>query len=187
MKGDRIVEEFKANNQLVIKQQYLRYRDEFVLFLRKKYGAQHETGLEIYHEAFYILYQNIISNKLNHLTSTLKTYLFQIGRNQFLNETKRNKRHTNFEPNTFDSPASETNREQTAALATEIIQKALKDLGDKCRDILKLFYFEKLRNDEIMERLNYATVDSVKTQKYKCFQQLKNAVTSKHSLSEMYD
>jgi len=49
----------------------------------------------------------------------------------------------------------------------------MKYMGDKCRELLILFYFRRLSLKEIAAELDYSNTDSVKSQKYKCIRQLK--------------
>lgn len=186
MKHSNIIHDFKTNNQSVIQATYLKYREEFYMFMKKRYNTDKELAAEIYQEAFYVLYNNILKGKLTELTAGLKTYLFQVGRNIFLNELKRNKRNSDLEDYKIENKKNEEQAEDESDKAAQIVRKALEKLGEKCRELLKLFYFERCKNEEIMQRLNYATIDSVKTQKYKCFQQLKKDVTGKYHLADIF-
>jgi RNA polymerase sigma factor (sigma-70 family) len=60
----------------------------------------------------------------------------------------------------------------------EKVHAALQQLGDKCRQILTLFFYYKKRMEEIATELSYANADTVKNQKYKCMQQLKRIMTN---------
>ena len=54
---------------------YEAYRDSFLGYARK-YELSEEDVLEIYQDSVVKLYENVMSRKLNKLTSSLKTYLF---------------------------------------------------------------------------------------------------------------
>ena len=58
----------------------------------------------------------------------------------------------------------------------ETIKKAIQDLGDPCKKLLELFYFNNLSNDEIAEIMDYKNGNTVKNLKYKCIQRIKKAI-----------
>ena len=56
-----------------------------------------------------------------------------------------------------------------------VIQK-LAELGEACKAILELFYFERRSIPEITQALDFANVNTTKSRKYKCNQRLKKLV-----------
>ena len=55
----------------------------------------------------------------------------------------------------------------------EKVRSIIETLQNPCADILKLFYFNNLSNDEIAEVLGYKNGNTVKNLKYKCIQRIK--------------
>jgi DNA-directed RNA polymerase specialized sigma24 family protein len=60
-----------------------------------------------------------------------------------------------------------------------IIQKAVKEMGEPCHTILVKQYWEDKGGEEIALEMNYKNTDTAKTQKYKCIQKLKNELKGK--------
>jgi DNA-directed RNA polymerase specialized sigma subunit len=58
----------------------------------------------------------------------------------------------------------------------EKVQKGYQELGTRCQEVLKMFYYENLSIEEIKNRLNYTSKDVVKSQKSRCIKQLKEIV-----------
>jgi DNA-directed RNA polymerase specialized sigma24 family protein len=50
-------------------------------------------------------------------------------------------------------------------------------MDEPCCSLLDKFYWEELSGEEIARQMNYKNADTVKTQKYKCMQKLKVALT----------
>jgi RNA polymerase sigma factor (sigma-70 family) len=180
MDNQLMLNEFRNNNKVVISEVYKKFRSPFLAFVIRKYSIDMETAKEIYQESFLIFHNNIINGKLTQLTANLKTYLFQIGRNILNNEFRRSNRLTeiadikehnfsNGEEINFDSENSTESRKR-------LIRDSLKELGKKCIEILMLFYFQNMKYEEMMPILNYSNIDSLKTQKYKCFKKLESEV-----------
>lgn len=57
-----------------------------------------------------------------------------------------------------------------------LLQTAYRKLGQKCREVLRLFYYEGKKLDEIQQTLRYDSKDTVKSQKSRCLKQLKEIV-----------
>jgi len=181
MNGPEILQKIKNNDQRVIADFYKSHRNEFIAYAMKKYRVSADICKEIYQEAFLAMYRNIITGKLIQLQSSLKTYLFQIGKNQIMNELKRSARSVDvdgaeFRDNSIQHKFDDSGENDLIKLKK--INMSLLKLSEKCRELLRLFYFEKKKHDEIMLIMNYTTIDSVKTQKYKCFKKLENLVKS---------
>jgi RNA polymerase sigma factor (sigma-70 family) len=59
-----------------------------------------------------------------------------------------------------------------------IIRSALDRLGDPCRTLLILFYWEEASMDEIARQLGLANASTAKSKKYQCKEQLKRLIGS---------
>ncbi len=182
-----ILERFKKNDHDAISDFYEKHKEEFVHFTVKKFNLSMETSREIYQEAFLSMYQNILSGRLLSLSSTLKTYLFQVGKYKVFNELKRSSKHTEaeYQIGLSELPVDEillmTEQEKQMK---DIVSSALLKLSAKCRRLLSLYYLQKKKYDEIMELMDYKSIDSVKTQKYKCFKKIESLIKTKHSESD---
>jgi RNA polymerase sigma factor (sigma-70 family) len=60
--------------------------------------------------------------------------------------------------------------EQRAKLA----EKVLDQLGERCRELLVLFYNKGLKLKDIASRMGYSSENTAKNQKYKCLEAAKN-------------
>ena len=56
------------------------------------------------------------------------------------------------------------------------LQNAFKTLGQKCKDVLTLFYYRGFDLEDIMNELNYTNKDVVKSQKSRCIKSLKSLI-----------
>ena len=57
-----------------------------------------------------------------------------------------------------------------------MLQKGLNKLGDQCKKVLELFYYEEKKLDEIQSILGYTNKDVLKSQKSRCLKQLKELI-----------
>lgn len=171
-KENKLIKHIKSGDKTALEAVYTRYRKEFLLYT-SRFSVSDEDALDIYQDAVVVLYENIISGKLNTLSSSLKTYLFSIGKYQLYNRLKVK---VSIEDITeFELILKEEKKEDLLMTEENInkLQGAYNDLGEQCQKVLKLFYHDNLSLDEIMKNLNYNSKDVVKSQKSRCLKQLK--------------
>lgn len=142
-----------------------------VLPLVKKYvGANNGNSTDaedIFQDALVILCKKVQSEDFT-LTAPLKTYLMAIVKNCWLQELRRQKKL----PLTTSSAEIEntgTNEEPGFVAA----KAAFDLLGEKCRQLLILFYFKKNSYKEIAAALAFSDEKIAKNQKYRCLQKAK--------------
>ena len=61
-------------------------------------------------------------------------------------------------------------RENEMKLAEEVVS----DLGDRCKELLMLFYLGSVKLKAIAEQMGYSSEKTAKNQKYKCLEAAKN-------------
>ncbi|MFT4016712.1 sigma-70 family RNA polymerase sigma factor [Terrimonas sp.] len=106
--------------------------------------------------------------------SSVKTFLHSMTRNCWLNELKKRnsaeKRDKVFERNRLQDDNSNETYEQRES--KKKLLEVFNTLGDGCKKILTLFYFESLSMKEIVEQTNYENEQVVRNKKHKCFKTL---------------
>ena len=171
-----IIDLIKSGDQIVLRKIYDENRDAFVKFSRK-YNVEKYDALDIYQDSIIILYDNIVNGKIIDLSSKISTYLFAIGKYRIFQLHRDNKK-TELTNNLH---LEEENIYLDVNLHSEKLtkqQKLLKQyfpmLGNRCKEILKLYYFEGYNLDEITEILDYSDKKVLKSQKSRCVRQLKD-------------
>jgi RNA polymerase sigma factor (sigma-70 family) len=154
------------------------YSDHFgmVRNLVLKNSGSDVDAEDVFQDALVVLFKKFNHSEFN-LTVKFKTYLYSVCRNIWYTELKRRggklARLKDYEHHIDLGYEFHVNWKETQEDAIVRMEKALKYLGDKCKQILLLFYYQKCSMDEIAITLEYNNADSVKTQKYKCIRQLK--------------
>jgi RNA polymerase sigma factor (sigma-70 family) len=147
-----------------------RYYPKVEHFVLANSGNKHDA-LDTFQEALIVLY-NKVQNDNFKLTSTLETYLFSVAKLVWMNSLRRKKANVfiNFEieDKTIDVEEKEVN--------DAFVQKALSEIGERCKELLILFYFRSLSMVEIAQKMSFKTINSAKTQKYKCIEKARNKV-----------
>jgi len=173
MSDNDIIAQISARNQKVTSQTYQKYRNEFVRWMKKKYRCPEEDARELYQITFFAFYDKVISGKLTHLTHSIKTYLFGIGKNKFHSFQRDNARYE-YEMNegylsSYERQLFRPDREEKY----QQLEQAVKKLGTSCQQILLMHYYENRDMQYITDQLNYKNASTTKSQKYKCMERLR--------------
>jgi RNA polymerase sigma factor (sigma-70 family) len=107
--------------------------------------------------------------------STVKTFLYSMNRNTWLNELNKRKKTSAREVRFSTEKISK--RESNNKL-----MRIVAELGEGCKKILLLFYFENRSMKEIMEETEYQNEQVVRNKKYKCLTRLKEMISNNKEL-----
>ncbi|MGB0432062.1 MAG: sigma-70 family RNA polymerase sigma factor, partial [Bacteroidia bacterium] len=59
-----------------------------------------------------------------------------------------------------------------------VMAKVLNEIGEKCKQLLTLFYIDQKNMDEIAHEMGFSGVNSAKTQKYKCIERARKKASN---------
>jgi len=149
----------------------------------KKYGLDYDDLSDIYQEAFIALRKHALTGKLDSVKSSLKTYLFGIGKFMIYDLLKEKKKTTEYEPivhvahDAIETISFEETHEELT-IEQRLLRTHFKKLGKKCKEVLTLFYSRGLTIDEIVEFSDYTSSSVVRSQKSRCIKTLKEMIKS---------
>jgi RNA polymerase sigma factor (sigma-70 family) len=177
-----IITEIKNGRQEKLTQIYRAHRDEFISWAGRNFQCGEEIAKDIFQMSMVIFYENIISGKLASLHSSVKTYLFAIGKNKIMEHQLSNKRQQTIQEHFIREPLLEDYSEEKEETIRRV-EGALVELGEPCKSLLELYYYRSYSIEQIAFTLNYKSNDSAKTQKYKCLTRLKKLMHQQTSSS----
>ncbi|WP_245943403.1 RNA polymerase sigma factor [Algoriphagus aquaeductus] len=149
-------------------------------------SGQAEDAADIIQEAMLVVVKMIRNEKFRG-ESSLKSFLYSICKNLWINELRKRK------SNQYRNEQYENEKSQIDLSVVEEIQQMenlrfvmnlFETLGEKCKQVLTLFYFEELSMRDICEKLAFSSEQVLRNKKYKCLQSLIQQVQSSTSLSE---
>lgn len=173
------VDALKTGNEPTLKILYKTYRTSFLEF-SKRYKLLEDDAIDIYQEAFIILRKHAISGKLYTVESSLKTYLFGIGKHLIYKKLKEYSAKTTYNPvlhkedGVYEEIAISTENELTKEQL--VLRHCFKQLGKSCQDMLTLSFYRGLTNEEIAKSGNYENEAVVRSQKSRCLKTLKTLI-----------
>ncbi|MEM7106432.1 MAG: sigma-70 family RNA polymerase sigma factor [Bacteroidota bacterium] len=177
MSEQQLIKKLQEGDELAFEKIYMNYRDTFIPWALKQLSGNEEEAKELYQVTMIALFENAVNGKLVELTSSLKTYIFAIGKNKIreLRRAKGKKINNIVDfalredfPNVDDYEVFEEN--MTA------VEQGLQNMDSKCSELLTRFYYKRQSMTEISDHMAYKNAKTTKNMKYKCLQRLRELV-----------
>lgn len=168
MTDEQIIHELKAGKYTsAIKALYKHYPTVRGLILKNS-GSKQDAE-DVYQEALIILFRKVKQPDFT-LTSSLSTFLIGICRLHWMSELRKRNKSADFSLELSDADAESFSSLMEEESKFKIAEKALLEIGEKCRDLLRLFYFEKLDFKVIASKIGLSNEKVAKNQKYRCLE-----------------
>lgn len=175
-----LLEAIKRGDPKTMEKLYGDLRKPFIAWATQTYTCDEEDVLEIFQKSFTILYMNVRNGRLTRLTSSVRTYLFSIGKNLF-REFLRNKNtashieidealNTNLLDDNVDT--SILDKYQNVH-QKETIRDILNKVPEPCNKLLRLVYIHDRTPKEIIEEMGYSDERVVRKRKSICLKNLR--------------
>ena len=155
-------------------------RDKAIKVLYKEYpkiraniisnGGDDVIAQEIFHDSLILIIEKVTDPNFE-LTSKLSTFLYGINHFLWKNELRRRKKSPEREwKDTLILTAEDLNYEAEKEEELKKLEHVLTHISARCKKIFELFYFQKESMANIASQLEFSSINSAKTQKYKCME-----------------
>ncbi len=174
MTGDQpLIEAFQAGDEFAFVSLYNRYKGPVYAFCVKMLSDR-EVAADVMQDTFLRLYEN--RDRLLK-SSSFKSWLFTIARNQCLNTMRRDKRMVGYGDGIEDvpgesTPVSRLEKSERIAMVSECLMRLKPDY----REVLILREYQNLSYDEIAA-VTRSTVSAVKSRLFKARRKLAGMLT----------
>ncbi|MEW5800054.1 MAG: sigma-70 family RNA polymerase sigma factor [Bacteroidota bacterium] len=124
---------------------------------------------DLLQEAVVIVWERVRAGTFEY-SAKLSTFVYATVQNMWRRKLARAKRETPTEFTILNDP------EESVSFLDELIENevskqiaaALVKLGEPCKTLLMLFYWEECSMEEIAKRMKFANADTAKSKKYQC-------------------
>ncbi|MES2731929.1 MAG: sigma-70 family RNA polymerase sigma factor [Bacteroidota bacterium] len=160
------------NLEAPIKYLYAMHFDSLANFIRINKGNQQDAE-DVFQEMI-VVFIDLIQREKFRGDSSIKTFLYAIVRNLWLNELKKRNRTLLRDTEYYDGGSKEEaihDSIEANDVRRQIFQ-LIEQLGEICKRILVYFYYDNLPMKEIVARLDYENEQVVRNRKYKCMKRL---------------
>lgn len=130
---------------------------------------------DVFQESVYAAWTNLKEGRFTGNSDQFNAYLRQICKYKWLNQLKAtNRARTTYQDNLEELEQADAGEQAVGEAAEQgrLLKLCFARLGDKCKQVLGLFYYKKQTLSQIAKAVNN-TEESVKTIKYRCMMQLR--------------
>jgi RNA polymerase sigma factor (sigma-70 family) len=122
--------------------------------------------------------------------ASVKSFLFSITKNLWLSELRKRNSAEN-RNRVFEKGKDTTEQEMIHHLIRRehfnAIQKLFESLGEKCKQLLMLVYYEEMQMSDIVEIMpDYQNEQVLRNKKYKCMKQLEQMMLNNETLRTQF-
>jgi RNA polymerase sigma factor (sigma-70 family) len=168
-----------------IKAIYRAYFDSLSWYVLNNSGSKQDSE-DVFQEVVVSFIDLVQKNKFRG-ESSVKTFLYSLNRHVWLNELKRRgralAREEKYEKGQERIELDAGHRIAESEDRAKLMQ-LLEELGENCRKILLLFYYENFSMKEILDQTEYENEQVVRNKKYKCLKQLEQMINANPALRE---
>jgi RNA polymerase sigma factor (sigma-70 family) len=191
--GTELLESIRKGHPKTLEKLYDENRKPFIGWATQFYQCDNDDAVEVFQKAFTIFYFNVRDHKLVELSSSIKTYLFSIGKNLFREKfrDKHNKTvdiedqnysaalNEKFDSNILDEYQKDHQR--------QLVKKLLDEIGDPCKTLLNLIFIHNYSVEAVVEEMNYSDERVVRKRKSLCLKRMREIVAGQKDSDLLFD
>lgn len=148
----------------------------------KNSGSEEDVD-DIIQDALIVFWQKAIKPEFE-LNSKLSTFIFGIAKFLWMNKLRKSGRELVFETLPEGGLPMWTEANSTNP-DIKIVRACLDDIGETCKTLLGLFYFDGFPMDKIAEMMDLSNADTAKSKKYQCLKKLEAIIKSRYRKEDL--
>ena len=176
LENQAIIEAIKSGSERILLLIYEVHRNDFIKWASQNYNISSEEAKDHFQEAIIALYHNVKTGATETIETSLRTYLYSIGKNSILN----NIRHKNYEDSfkksnesQFHNPIEDVHDKE---YLEQMVKKIFNLIGHPCKDILDMYYNKRFDMESIAKRMGYKNANVAKKKKYECIKEIEEKI-----------
>jgi len=173
----RVLEQIRNGDEQALVTLFDKNRTPITAFVTRNSGTRDDAE-DVLQEAVIVLWERVRSGQF-HYSAALSTFIFATARNKWLRLLARKRKELPMVPNGVKVASVDVSSLEIVIEEEETLKmrEALEKLGDPCKTLLLLYYYEECSMQEIANRMGFANADTVKSKKYQCKKALEKAFT----------
>lgn len=129
-------------------------------------GGDRQDAQDIFQEALVLFDRNIREGRFEG-KSALRTYFVAIAKWRWVTVRRQQGRYAELSPAHYDGEVDSPEAETIRSEYRELFQEALGQIGDRCRELLRLYQLD-YSMEEIARTMQYGNADVAKKEAYRC-------------------
>lgn len=139
-----------------------------------KLGGSFDEAKDVFQDALVIYYEKELTSGIV-LKSSEKAYLLGIAKHLWLKTYRDSAPNLPLDVVNIESKADDI----PVGYASDKLMCYLQTAGQKCMEMLRAFYYDKLSAVQITELFGYSGIHSATVQKYKCLEKVRDTIKQK--------
>ncbi len=151
-----------------------------------KQGGNTFEAEDVFQETLITFYEQVKNGKyIRH--AKIKTYLYTIAKNNWINRAKRNNRQVGLNVAAHEGKDNNISANEILFQKEMMVfaESIINELGDNCQKILELSIYKKVAMKEIAEIMQFNNAQVARNKKYKCIEQLKKIILKSAEFSRL--
>jgi RNA polymerase sigma factor (sigma-70 family) len=164
----RVLDQIRRGDEEALVRLYEICGKQVTAFVTRNSGT-HDDAEDLLQEALVVLWERVRANRYEQ-AARISTFVFATVRNMWMRRLARTRREVVTElgdGNTMSNDLSALD-EMIESEEAALVNSALEKLGNPCKQLLLLYYWEELSMDEIARTMGFANAETVKSKKYQC-------------------
>jgi RNA polymerase sigma-70 factor (ECF subfamily) len=180
--NEQILEAIRNNDRSLLQDFYNENRKSFLSWCIKRFQLSEEDSIEIYQQAYIVLFDNVQRGKLERLSSKPFTYLCSVGRNLMLQRSRGKSYYMSMtvedieEQNQEMFISEEESPEEVQAQNKQLVKHLLSKIGDPCATILEMLFVKGMHPEAVASAMNYSDERVVRKRKSLCLKRMREMV-----------
>jgi RNA polymerase sigma factor (sigma-70 family) len=164
----RILDMLRRGDEEALVMLYRSNRKPVTAFVLRNNGTPDDAE-DMLQEALAVLWERVRNGRFEY-TAKLDTFVFAIVKNMWMRRlfSKRREVASAHPPEEIPDGAASPLDDMIRREESRMVKEALDELGEPCRHLLLMFYWEELPMEEIAARLGFANAETAKSKKYQC-------------------
>ncbi len=184
--NEKIIEGFKSNNNEILILIYKNYYPVVERMIVYDYNGRAEDAKDIFQDALLTVYSALCTEPPLIIEFKFFTFLVSICRRRMIDKIRTGRIHVRLESAKAMESAPDVLRTITHEDRVRLIEKHFKELGEKCREILRMF-LKGYSVSEVTLKLNMSNDQVTKNRRLKCKKELFVKIYNDPLLKELID
>jgi RNA polymerase sigma factor (sigma-70 family) len=172
----KLLDALQNGDDSALEELFRKNRRSIASLVIRNHGTEDDVE-DVLQEALVVLWERVCRGSFEY-QAKLSTFIYATGKNIWFRKLARQRRERPADSETFEIPDRDSTPLEELEENERIVavQQAMEKIGNPCRDLLLLYYWEEQTMEEIAVKLGFANADTVKSKKYQCKKALEKLV-----------
>jgi RNA polymerase sigma factor (sigma-70 family) len=172
----KLLDALRNGDDSVLEELFHKNRRSIASLVIRNHGTEDDAE-DVLQESLIVLWERIRKGTFEY-QAKLSTFIYATAKNIWFRKLAQQRREFPSTSETFEIPSGDSTPIEEMEENERIfaVEQAMEEIGNPCRDILLLYYWEEQTMEEIAVKLGFANADTVKSKKYQCKKALEKLV-----------